>query len=266
MTPYERERPASSPEREKPSGGPRGRKKKGGSQAFFIAAGVGGALVVVLILVLAIMWPKENAKKRKAEEKVPMSRPAVTGLAPDSYSSSPSAAVFAEIATRQEDSAPLSEEEMFPEKDTLQDEVSGAELGLRLSALDDDCGRAVWGTRLGEALQDGGCTQAVRGLYTDEKKGLRVLVAVYNMRDEDAANKAVEAFGAGSGGFVKLPGKTPQGFGENFSLARGVAMGHYALITWAERADGEGRGTSKPLLSLVVTAAKAEAIYARAAG
>lgn len=265
MTAQERDRPEATPEREgRP--GPQGRKKKGGSQGFFVAAGAGTVLVVALVLVLAVMWPKEDAVKRVEEERVPMSRPAVTGLAPDSYSSSPSSDVFAGIAAREEDPAPLTAKEMFPEKDTLQDDVSGAKPALRLSVLDDDCGNAVWGAGLGEVLQDGGCTQAVRGLYTDEKKGFRVLVAVYNLRDEDAANRAVEAFGAGSGGFVKLPSKTPEGFGGDFSLARGLAMGHYALITWAERADGEGRGTSRPLLSLVVTAAKAEGLYARAAG
>ncbi|GAA2732047.1 hypothetical protein GCM10010439_48890 [Actinocorallia aurantiaca] len=227
---------------------------------------MGAVLVVALILVLAVMWPKETADEREAEERVPMSRPAVTGMAPDSYSSSPSSAVFDGIATREEDPAPLTAKEMFPAKDTLQDDVSGAKPALRLSVLDDDCGRAIWGAGLGEVLQDGGCTQAVRGLYSDEKKGFRVLVAVYNLRDEEAANRAVEAFGAGSGGFVKLPSKTPEGFGEDFSLARGLAMGHYALITWAERVDGEGEGTSESLLSLVVTAAKAEGLYARAAG
>jgi len=161
---------------------------------------------------------------------------------------------------------PLTAEEMFPKKDVLRDEVSGAEPALRLSVLDDDCGKAVWGRGLGEVLQDGGCTQAVRGLYTDEKKGFRVLVAAYNLGDEEAADRAVEAFGAGAGGFVKLPDKTPKGFGEGFSLARGLAMGHYALITWAERTDGKGAGTNGALLSLVVTAAKAEGLYARAAG
>lgn len=241
-------------------------RKKNRSQVFFAAAGVGGALVVVLVLVLAIMWPKETADRRQAEEKVPMSRPVVTGLAPDSYSFSPSTAVFSEIASREDDSAPLSAEEMFPEKDVLRDEVSGAEPALRSSVLDDDCGEAVWGRGLGEVLQDGGCTQAVRGVYTDKKKEYRVVVAVYNLRDAEAADRAVEAFGAGSGGFVKLPEDAPEGFGDGFSLARGLAMGHYALITWADRADGEGEGTSRPLLSLVVTAAKAEAVYARAAG
>lgn len=247
---------------------PKGRKKNDRSQLFFAAAGVGGALVIVLILVLAVMWPKETAKKRQeAGETVPMSRPAVTGLAPSSYSFSPSTDVFAEIATREADSAPLTAEEMFPEKDTLEDDTTGAKLLLRSSVLDEDCGRAVWGEGLGAALRKGGCAQAVRGLYTDEKKGFRALVAVYNLRDEDAANRAVKAFGAGSGGFVKLPGKTPAGFGEGFSLARGLAMGHYALITWAERAGGtQTEGANRPLLSLVVTAAKAEALYARAAG
>ncbi|WP_106398554.1 hypothetical protein [Actinocorallia populi] len=266
MTGPQEGRPEAPRQQPKRPPGAQGRKKKDRSQVFFAAAGVGGVLVVVLILVLAVMWPKEKTERRQAEAKVPMSRPVVTGLAPDSYSSSPSTEVFAEIATREEDSAPLSAEEMFPKKDTLKDEVSGAEPALRLSVLDDDCGKAVWGRGLGEVLQDGGCTQAVRGLYTDEKKGFRVLVAVYNLGDEDAADRAVEAFGAGSGGFVKLPDKSPKGFGEGFSLARGLAMGHYALITWADRADGKGEGTSGPLLSLVVTAAKAEGIYARAAG
>ena len=144
--------------------------------------------------------------------------------------------------------------------------MSGAKLALRASELDEDGGKAVWGQGRGEALREGGCVQAVRGLYTDDKKEFRVVVAVYNLRDEDAADRVVEAFGAGSGGFVKLPAKTPARFGEGFSLARGLAMGHYALITWAERADGTGTGTSRPLLSLVVTAAKAEALYDRAAG
>lgn len=263
-----RQGPEAAEERRKRPPGAQGRRngKKDRSQVFFAAAGVGGVLVVALILVLAVMWPKEKPARRETEAKVPMSRPVVTGLAPDSYSSSPSTEVFARIASREDDPAPLTAEEMFPKKDVLRDEVSGAEPALRLSVLDDDCGKAVWGRGLGEVLQDGGCTQAVRGLYTDEKKGFRVLVAAYNLGDEEAADRAVEAFGAGAGGFVKLPDKTPKGFGEGFSLARGLAMGHYALITWAERTDGKGAGTNGALLSLVVTAAKAEGLYARAAG
>jgi len=260
----------SAPAQERPGGpseaGRKGRKGNDRSQVFFAAAGVGGFLVVVLVLVLAVVWPRETTKRQKAEEKVPMSRPVVTGLAPDSYSSSPSTEVFAEIASREDDSAPLSAEEMFPEKDVLRDEVSGAEPVLRSSVLDDDCGLAIWGRGLGEILQDGGCTQAVRGVYTDKKNRYRVVVAVYNLRDSEAADRAVEAFGAGSGGFVKLPDDAPKGFGAGFSLARGLAMGHYALITWADRSDGRGESADRPLLSLVVTAAKAEAIYARAAG
>ncbi|MDX6743021.1 hypothetical protein [Actinocorallia sp. A-T 12471] len=240
-------------------------KGKRRSQVFFGAAAA--LLVVVLAAVVAVFALRPDSSDDPGQAGgVRMGEPEVNGFTPGSYSSSPSTDVFAEIDTRALDPEPLKAEEMFPKGSALEDETTGAKLARRAAVADTDCADAIWGQSLARALGAAGCSQAVRGLYTDAKKGFAALVAVYNLRDSSAANAAVEAFGAGSAGFVRVPEEAPEFFGQGFGMARGIAMGHYALIAWVQRTDGTGDGRSAALLSVLVTAAEADALYTRAAG
>ena len=60
--------------------------------------------------------------------------------------------------------------------DSLQVPDAGAELELRAKRLDGDCGAAVWGAGVAGALREGGCTQAVRGVYAGKDHALTVAV------------------------------------------------------------------------------------------
>lgn len=245
--------------RTRPAGG---RPKPGAKKQPVIFYGAAASLVAIILLVLLAVTMTGGGGEKEAElPLVPMGKPAVSGIAPTNYSSSASTDVFEAISTRAKDKAPLTVDELFPDK-TLVDETAKAKLTRRQAVLDNDCAKAMWGAGLGKILQKGGCNQAVRAHYTDTKKGFDVTIAVFNLADAQAADRAVEAFGAGTGaGFVRPLGQPLQGF----SIARGLAMGHYAVITWVQRTDGTGTERSKPLLSLLVSAANAQALYTRAA-
>jgi hypothetical protein len=66
-------------------------------------------------------------------------------------------------------------------------------------------------------------------------------------------------------GFPLVPPRSVP-FGQAFSIARGVAMGHYAVITWVQRADGTGDERDGALLSLLVTTGRPGAVLLRATG
>jgi hypothetical protein len=92
------------------------------------------------------------------------------------------------------------------------------------------------------------------------------MVAIFNLADSTAADKLVTAADPRTGnGFARSP-SDEAGFSQGFSTARGVAMGHYAVITWVQRADGSGDESDAALLSLLVTTGRPDAVLIRATG
>jgi len=69
------------------------------------------------------------------------------------------------------------------------------------------------------------------------------------------------------GGFVRpLEAKAPlDEFGRGFGMARGLSMGHFAVVTWAQRLDGKGDAKDETLLSLLIEGGKNPAVLGRAA-
>jgi hypothetical protein len=221
-------------------------------------------MVVAGALVLGAMVAREDA--RPPAPSVAMGLPAATGAGPAAYSDAASSQVFAGIADRSGDAAPLTEREVFSKSArVLPDPDARARLTLADSRLDADCAAAIWGARLGELLRAGGCTQVARGAYADRKAGYAATVAIINLATAADANRVVDSLGAGSdaGFVVSLPeaGRFDQGF----SVARGRAMGHYAVIGWVRRLDGGGDAQNDALLSLLVTIESPRAILNRAA-
>jgi hypothetical protein len=92
------------------------------------------------------------------------------------------------------------------------------------------------------------------------------MVTIFNLADVKAADQLVTTIDPRSGnGFPLVPaGKAP--FGQEFSTARGLAMGHYAVISWVRRADGTGDEQDTALLSLLVATGRPKAVLVRAAG
>ncbi|MEO5877410.1 MAG: hypothetical protein ABIS86_02375 [Streptosporangiaceae bacterium] len=235
--------------------------KAGRSPVAFFGAAAGLVLVLVVLAVVVLVTRRgDDRSAPQVPAAAQMGRPAGSGLSPGSYSSSPSTEVFEPIDQRSADRAPLTVAELFADR-TISDSGSKAKLTLQSTRLDRDCAKAMWGSLAGNVLRKGLCTQAARAYYLDKKKGYAVTIGVFNLAGSADADRAVETFGPA--GFVKpLPGAEP---GEGFSVARGLAMGHFAVITWVRRLDGGGDEQDEALLSLLVTGTKAEAIYGRAA-
>ncbi|TQL91034.1 hypothetical protein FB559_8357 [Actinoallomurus bryophytorum] len=185
------------------------------------------------------------------------------GPGASAYSQAASTAAFAAIAERSKDPKPLTAAEAFATK-KISDTDAKATLKLTASRLDSHCTVAIWGTRLAGLLQQGGCTQTARATYSDKHFG--ALVTIFNLANAQAADRVVASADPRSGnGFPLAPPRSPP-FGQAFSTARGVAMGHYAVITWVQRADGSGDESDAALLSLLVTAGRPNAVLLRATG
>jgi hypothetical protein len=185
------------------------------------------------------------------------------GPGASTYSQAASTAAFAVIADRAKDAKPLTPGQVFGIK-KITDADAKASLKLTASKLDARCAAAIWGTRLAGRLAQGGCTQASRATYSD--KHFAALVTVFNLANAKAADLVVaEADPRSGNGFPLAPPGSPA-FGQAFSTARGVAMGHYAVITWVQRSDGSGDESDAALLSLLVTTGRPNAVLVRATG
>ncbi|MEV5831503.1 hypothetical protein AB0L25_38645 [Spirillospora sp. NPDC052242] len=240
-----------------------------GPKAYFAAAGALAAVVLLGFGALAVASGADGDDARGAALP-PVGNAAETGLSPTSYSSSPSSDAYAGIAARQADAKPLTLDEAFP-KDARSLTVPGSEIELELAEkkLDGDCAAAVWGASVAADLRRGGCTQAVRGLYADTDGGYGMAVAVFNLASAADADRFVATLGeVRGGGFVRpLPVEGPAAeFGAGFGMARGLAQGHFAVVSWAARLDGKGDAADEALLSMLIEGGKAPAVLARAAG
>ncbi|MGP4025050.1 hypothetical protein [Actinomadura sp. 3N407] len=267
------ERRGGKPGRGRPAGAarqPRPAPREGGPGArlYFGAAAVLGVLVLLGVGAVAVLRGG-NAPDAGDAANVTIGTPAETGISPDSYSSSSSSSAYSGIASRSADPKPLTIEEAFTSSAAKLSVPDGdVQVKLRAKRLDGDCAAAVWGGTVGEALGKGGCTQAARGIYSDTENGYALAVAVFNLAGSADADRFVakleETIGAG---FVR-PLEAPEpldDFGRGFGMARGLAMGHFAVVTWAERLDGKGGPEDEALLSLLIEGGKNPAVLGRAA-
>ncbi|MFI0371657.1 hypothetical protein ACH35V_27645 [Actinomadura sp. 1N219] len=256
--------------------GPRktGRKRQArpagyGPKLYFGAAAVLGLVVLLAIGAVVGLSGEDGAPAGGDVGNVRIGKPARNGLSPVSYSNSPSTSAYAGIAARGSDAKPLTIGESFPSSAaTLTVPDGDVEVKLRAKRLDADCAAAVWGATVGEVLGKGGCTQAVRGIYSDTKKGYGLAVAVFNLAGSADADRFVATLEKTLGaGFVRpLEAPAPlDRFGHGFGMARGLAMGHFAVVTWAQRLDGKGDEKDETLLSLLIEGGKAPAVLGRAA-
>ncbi|WP_433324886.1 hypothetical protein [Spirillospora sp. CA-294931] len=242
-------------------------KKAASPKIYFLAAGALGLVVILLLVVALVAGGGEEKKAAPRRETGPrMGVPAESGPSPASYSSSPSTSAYASIERRSADSAPLTAAEAFPES-AESISASEAKVALKGKRLDGDCAAAIWGRGLGAELRSGGCSQAARTIHVDAKKGYALSVTVFNLAGAREAGRVVEALERRrGGGFVTpLTAEGADGFGRGFGMARGLAMGHYAVVAWAQRLDGKGDEKDETLLSLLIEGGKAPAVLGRAA-
>ena len=238
-----------------------------GPKPYFGAAAVLGVVVLLgAAAVFALRGGDAPEPGNAAAAKV--GTPAGNGPSPVSYSSSPSTPAYAGIASRRADGEPLTIGEVFPREAASVSVPGGKTVKLRAKRLDGDCAAAVWGGSVGAELARGGCTQAARGIYSGTGRGYALAVAVFNLNASADADRFVERLDhtIGAGFVLPLPAKAPlDGFGRGFGMARGLAMGHFAVVTWAQRLDGKGDETDETLLSLLIEGGKSPAVLGRAA-
>ncbi|MFA1542898.1 hypothetical protein, partial [Actinomadura monticuli] len=239
-----------------------------GPRLYFGAAAVLGAFLLLGAAgVVLLRGGNGPAPEHAADAKI--GTPAGNGPSPVSYSSSPSTSAYGGIASRSADPGPLTIGEVFPaEAATLSVPGGKAKVRLRAKRLDGDCAAAVWGGSVGAELGRGGCTQAARGIYSDPRHGYALAVAVFNLNAAADADRFVERLEHTIGAGFVLPLEAPRpldGFGRGFGMARGLAMGHFAVVSWAQRLDGKGDETDETLLSLLIEGGKSPAVLGRAA-
>ncbi|MCW2860755.1 MAG: hypothetical protein JWP48_2463 [Actinoallomurus sp.] len=252
--------PPQGPERRDRRGRPA--RRPGSFPPFFYFIAAGGVVFVALVAVIALVISGDGGgDKGTAAPKLTGVR--TEGPGASAYSKAASTAAFNAIADRAKDGKPLTAAEVFATK-KITDTDAKASLKLTTSSLGSQCIAAIWGTRLAGRLQQGGCTQVARATYSDTH--FTAMVTVFNLRDSRAADQVVaDADPLSGGGFPLVPPRSVS-LGQDFSIARGVAMGHYAVITWVQRADGTGDETDAALLSLLVTTGRPNAVLVRATG
>lgn len=230
--------------------------------AFFGAAGV--IVLVAVIAAAAVFASGSGGNPHPSVTAVPkVKNVRADGTGASAYSQAASTAAFAAIATRAKDPKPLTAAEAFDPKKIVDDDAK-ASLRLTASSLVSRCDTAIWGEDLAGRLEQGRCTQVARAAYED--KNFDALVTTFNLADDRAADQVVaDADPKAANGFPLVPPKATA-FDQGFSIARGVAMGHYAVITWVRHTDGSGDERDPALLSLLVTAGKPNAVLIRAAG
>lgn len=224
---------------------------------YFVAAGV--VLIVALVAAAGVVLFGHGAPKGTGP--APGGATA-TGPLPSAYSMASSTKVFAPIARRRADARPLTAGDVFDPK-TIRDKDAKASLRLTASKLDARCSDAVWGGVLAAVLRRSGCSQASRAVYTGSRYA--AMVTIFNLADAAGADRVVAAADPRNGdGFPQSPTGAVS-FDQGFSTARGVAMGHYAVITWIRRADGSGDETDAGLVSLLVAIGPPPAVLTRVA-
>jgi hypothetical protein len=148
------------------------------------------------------------------------------------------------LATREADSRPLNENELFGGRNA---EISSQSIDftLRDSTLAEDCAAAVWGEPAKAALAEADCTQVGRATYvSDSYFGV---AAVFNLADAEGSRAVAAALAEPEGeggedpGFVLSPsGAEPfDRLGRGYSASDAVVSGHYLVLVWVQPTESD---------------------------
>jgi hypothetical protein len=217
-----------------PEDKPRDRDPRSRSTLLFVAAGV--VVVVAIVAVVAVVLTGGGGDGDKKQGAVADNG---TRALPTAYTPQLAEKTMAKLAQRTADARPVTEGEAFPADAKL---VKYRKFAFSLAAtnLSADCKAVTWGERLQGDLARYGCTQVMRGSYVSQDKSHVGQYIAINLANQDGANQVIRDLDpATAAGFV-LPLKAPgaPAFGPGFSAAYGQAYGHYAVVTWVQRAGG----------------------------
>ncbi|MGP4025051.1 hypothetical protein [Actinomadura sp. 3N407] len=214
--------------------------------------GAVGALVAVIVAGVAVLVFTGGEKG-----------PAEGPVLPTAYAPDYNGEGFDEIANRSADSRAITEGEAASAKDLKSGAYS---FTLAESALTSDCKSATWGARLQADLAKFGCSQIARSAYVSGDKKHVGQFIVINMETSDGVKQVLRDLQRETGAGWVTPLKAPgvPAFGSGFSAAYAKTYGHYAVITWVERAGGEQPASLNEMIdvSLVIESA-ADFLYGR---
>ncbi|MGN9839389.1 hypothetical protein ACTMTI_14840 [Nonomuraea sp. H19] len=172
--------------------------------------------------------------------------------------------LFDPVVDRTKDSQPLTEKEVFGQKEL----AVSKRLKLKLVAkqLDTGCSAALWGGSLLEQVSEAGCTQAARGLYASSDGRYIGQYTLLNLKDGQSASELVESLKTlYRGGWARPLASSKVAFpAGGYSEAGGYALGHYVGLVWLGRVDGAEPGSKDDYVSLTLALRGAEkAVYRR---
>jgi hypothetical protein len=114
-----------------------------------------------------------------------------------------------------------------------------------------DCTGAIVGGVLQNAVQQAGCTQAVRATYLSAAAKVMGTIGVLNLSNYSAAASAGKQ--AGQYEFISrlaAPSGPAKGIGGGTGLEEAVAKGHYLILVWAQYTNltaGSSKSTQQRL-------------------
>ncbi|SNS22048.1 hypothetical protein SAMN05443665_1001542 [Actinomadura meyerae] len=216
--------------------------------------GGAAALVVVIVAVVAVVLLTGGGGGGDAAPKTAV---------PTAYTPDYAGEGFSQIASRDADKRAVTEGEAFGAKSLKSGAYSFA---LASSKLSGDCKDGTWGGRLQADLAKFGCSQLVRAAYVSADKKHVGQFIVLNMADENGVKQILRDLdpATGAGWVAPLKAEGVPAFGSGFSAAYAKTYGHYAVLTWVQRAGGAQPASLNEMIdvSLVIENA-ADFLYGR---
>lgn len=209
-----------------------GGKKKGPSPKLLY--GAAAAVVVVVAAVVGAVVLTGGGDDSKSADGGNGKQVLPTAYTPDFDGDG-----MAKVARRAADKRPFTEGEVFggDAKSVKSGRFSFTLAGSQVSA---DCKAVTWGPRLQADLAKHGCTQIARGAYLSSDKQFAGQFMMINLESQEGVQQILRDLDRATGAGFVLPLKAPgvASFGSGFSAAYAKTYGHYAVVSWVQRAGG----------------------------
>ncbi|WP_019630674.1 hypothetical protein [Actinomadura atramentaria] len=153
------------------------------------------------------------------------------------------------IAQRSADPRAVTLDEVFG-ADTKAVRGNGFSFTLAGTDLATDCASATWGDRLHQELAKAGCRAVVRGAYVTADHAFVGQFAAIDLASEDGVRQILRVLdpATASGFLLPLRASGAPDFAPGFSAAYAQTYGHYAVVSWVQRAGG---GNPKSLNEMI---------------